>query len=411
MPCTAAKARRLLKSGKAIVVNKCIFTIKLLWQCTAYKQKVSASQTQSNSIFGTAVKINGTCIFSSSTEVRQDIKNKLERRNDYRKTRRNRKTRYRICRFKNRKSARKNAPSVKSKIDSHSREIKRVEKHFPITSWTTVIASTKIGYTGPVKLEWLNLKRQVHERDNYVCLYCKGKTKDYMLHAHHILARANGGLDTLENLITLCETCHTKYHEGKIILKIGKRKIKTKTKNTQVYMIRKNLKFPEDAIKYGTYGFIIKGNRQDLNLESSPINDACSILKIVPDNSYNIKNVSKGDYQRTKCKAKTKGIGRGPQAKKIKKARGKKTNKIIIPKGKLFGYKKFDLIETSKGIGYIKGRRTTGKFSIVTVQGEVIDSLDIRFNSKRVTARKTTLIQEAQFLPPLKGRVSLRKTR
>jgi len=33
MPCKPAKARKLLRDGKAKVVNRCPFTIKLQWDC------------------------------------------------------------------------------------------------------------------------------------------------------------------------------------------------------------------------------------------------------------------------------------------------------------------------------------------------------------------------------------------
>lgn len=53
--------------------------------------------------------------------------------------------------------------------------------------------------------EWQGLRRQVLQRDGYVCQHCGGT--DY-LEAHHIKARHQGGTDNPENLITLCEACH-----------------------------------------------------------------------------------------------------------------------------------------------------------------------------------------------------------
>jgi RNA-directed DNA polymerase len=53
--------------------------------------------------------------------------------------------------------------------------------------------------------EWYGLRRQVLQRDGYTCQGCGGT--DY-LEIHHIKARHQGGTDSPENLITLCETCH-----------------------------------------------------------------------------------------------------------------------------------------------------------------------------------------------------------
>ena len=56
-------------------------------------------------------------------------------------------------------------------------------------------------------------------RDGHTCQCCKGKSKDKILNVHHIESRKTGG-DAPNNLITLCETCHTGYHKG--IVKLPK---------------------------------------------------------------------------------------------------------------------------------------------------------------------------------------------
>ena len=92
------------------------------------------------------------------------------------------------------------------------------------------------------------------------------------------------------------------------------------------------------------------------------------------------RHVSAGDYQQTKGKR----------------------SEIRIPTGKLFGFRKFDLIKTSKGTGFIKGKRSTGYFTICDILNKTIhDSVNIKKNTKRISARKTTMM-ESQFLPELK---------
>lgn len=56
------------------------------------------------------------------------------------------------------------------------------------------------------------LREQILQRDNYRCRECGIRVirgKGVRSHIHHIQPRSAGGLDALENLITLCEPCHT----------------------------------------------------------------------------------------------------------------------------------------------------------------------------------------------------------
>jgi hypothetical protein len=63
-----------------------------------------------------------------------------------------------------------------------------------------------------------NLRLACLMRDGYACQHC-GK-RGVRLQAHHLVFREHGGKDTLANLLTLCEMCHHKLHEGKIALKV-----------------------------------------------------------------------------------------------------------------------------------------------------------------------------------------------
>lgn len=57
---------------------------------------------------------------------------------------------------------------------------------------------------------WRRLARATKRRDGYQCQVCGDRNDDpyCILHAHHIVRRAVGGSDDLENLITLCDLCH-----------------------------------------------------------------------------------------------------------------------------------------------------------------------------------------------------------
>ncbi len=56
--------------------------------------------------------------------------------------------------------------------------------------------------------EWDRLRREVYKRDNFTCQHC-GKT-DCRLDAHHIIPYRISFDNSIENLLTLCQTCHGK---------------------------------------------------------------------------------------------------------------------------------------------------------------------------------------------------------
>jgi hypothetical protein len=90
---------------------------------------------------------------------------------------------------------------------------------------------------------------------------------------------------------------------------------------------------------------------------------------------FHKRHVASGDYQQTK------GI------------RSEKK----IPVGKLFGFKKHDFIKTPQGIGFIKGKRSSGYFALETILGKKIHaSANIKKNTVRLTARTTTLTQQME---------------
>ena len=53
------------------------------------------------------------------------------------------------------------------------------------------------------------IRKEVLIRDNYTCQICS-KHADSKLHIHHILKIKEDGNDCIDNLITLCPTCHKK---------------------------------------------------------------------------------------------------------------------------------------------------------------------------------------------------------
>ena len=65
-----------------------------------------------------------------------------------------------------------------------------------------------------------------------------------------------------------------------------------------------------------------------------------------------------------------------------------------MPTGKLFGLRKFDLVKTVKGIGFVKGKRSSGYFAISDIFNKTIsNSVKVKTECTRLQARSTTIIQ------------------
>jgi 5-methylcytosine-specific restriction endonuclease McrA len=227
MPCTPAKARKLLRSAKARVVKRSPFTIQLNWLCEGHVQAVQAGIDKGSQTTGICCIGKGQALFSAEIHHRQDVKEKLQDRRDRRKSRRARRW-YRPCRFENRASSKRSGrlpPSIKTNVE----EILRVVRQIPLPISSIAVEDVQVDlarlndptlqgsrYQDPTRLDE-NLRIACLMRDGYACQQC-GK-KNRRLEAHHVIFREHGGKDTLANLLTLCEACHHHLHAGKIALK------------------------------------------------------------------------------------------------------------------------------------------------------------------------------------------------
>jgi 5-methylcytosine-specific restriction endonuclease McrA len=391
MPCKQAVARLLLKDGKAKVKNRMPFTIKLVEDSTEFKQPIVAGMDTGSQFVGCAAIANGNVLYQSEIKLRSDVSKKMQQRAMYRRTRRGRKCRYRPARWLNRASMRaagRLAPSIRSKVESHLREKKQVEKILPITRWKVETASfdihkitnpdvTKSGYQQGDQKGFYNVKAFVLHRDNYTCQSGRKVKHSEKLHVHHVVFRSQGGSNAPSNLKVLCEICHSDLHAGKFVLK----EKKSKTKHaTEIGIIKAQLIRLWDFEE--TFGYETKFKREViLALSKTHYHDAVAICcedgEVVQTASqvFHKRHVASGDYQQTK------GI------------RSEKK----IPVGKLFGLRKYDFIRTPKGTGFVKGKRSSGYFALETILGEKIHaSANIKKNTVRLTARTTTLTQQLE---------------
>lgn len=286
MPCKPSKARKLLKDGKAKVVQRTPFTIQLLYGSSGYKQPITLGVDSGYTYIGLSAVTDNQEVYSAEVKLRNDIVKLNSERRQYRRFRRYRKTWYRQPRFLNRKKTKGwLPPSIQHKLGSHIKAIEQVKKMLPVTHINIEVAAFDIqkiknpgisgtDYQNGEQAGFWNVREYVLYRDNHTCQACKGKSKDPVLEVHHIISRQVGG-DRPENLITVCKTCHEKYHRGKLKLDFKPSKgFKAETfMSTVRWKLVNALKETGNTVSH-TYGYLTKQRRTNLGLPKSHVNDA-----------------------------------------------------------------------------------------------------------------------------------------
>lgn len=296
MPCNPQKARKLIKSGKAEIYKYTPFTIKLKYGSAGYKQPITLGIDAGSVHIGASATTEKKELYASETVMRsgdgkQNIVNLLATRRELRCSRRQRKTRYRPARFLNRKKPKGwLAPSVENKIHAHLKLVADIHKILPITKIIVEVASFDIQkiknpnisgkeYQEGDQYGFSNVREYVLFRDGHTCQCCKGKSKDKVLNIHHIESRKTGG-NAPNNLVTLCETCHNKYHKGLIDLPKDIKRGKSFKDATFMGIMRwafyNKLKEIYANVSL-TYGYITKARRIENDIEKSHVADAYCI--------------------------------------------------------------------------------------------------------------------------------------
>lgn len=383
-----AKVRVLLKNGKAKVVRRCPFTIKLLYPCKNKTQPISLGVDAGSKHVGLSATMkcehsNAKVLYEADVELRDDIVNLLSIRREQRKSRRWRKTRYRKARFLNRrKSEGWLAPSIQNKIDTHLTVVRKAHEILPITNIVAEVASFDIQkikdpdisgeeYQQGEQLNFWNVREYVLWRDGHKCQCCKGRSKDKILNVHHIESRKTGG-DAPNNLITLCESCHHGYHKGIVELPKSIKRGKSFKDATFMGIMRwafyNKLKETYPSVKM-TYGYITKNLRIENGLPKEHYIDARCI-------SGNPQAVSNGVcyYQK-----KIRRHNRQLHKMTIGKGGYRKVNQA--PKC-VKGFRLFDKVQYHGKEYFVFGRRSNGFFDVRTLDGDKINKGSI--NCKKI---------------------------
>ena len=384
-----AKVRVLLKSGRAVVRQRCPFTIQLTYEGTAYTQEITLGVDAGSKHIGLSATTKDKVLYESDVELRNDIVGLLSTRREFRRSRRSRKTRYRKPRFNNRR--RKDgwlAPSVQNKVDSHLTVVRKVHGILPITRVIVEVAAFDIqrlkadaeslarpegkDYQRGEQMGFWNVREYVLFRDGHQCQCCKGKSKDQILNVHHIESRKVGG-NAPNNLITLCETCHRGFHNGTVNLpksiKRGMRFKDAAFMGVMRWAFYNALKeqYPDVGL---TYGYVTKNVRIENGLsvkkEEHGSGKKSYLLNHMMDArciSGNPKAASNGvAYYQKKVRRHNRQIHKSS----IMRGGYRKRNQAPY---EVMGYRLFDKVRWKGQACFIFGRRSTGRMDIRHLDG------------------------------------------
>ena len=396
------KVRRLLNSHLAKVVKRRPFTIQLLYQSTKETQPVSLGVDAGSKHIGLAATTEKKVVYQEELAPRNDVVKLLSARRALRRSRRNRKTRYRKSRFNNRVHSKHKgwlAPSVEVKIQEHITAIKRICQILPISEIHVETAEFDFqrlkameegnplpagtDYQLGEQYNFYNTRQYVLHRDGYTCQCCGAHDNNVRLHVHHIESRQTGG-NAPNDLMTLCEHCHKALHEGKLKLPNGKKRGRSYRDAAFMGIMRKTLlerlRKEVDAPVTGTYGYITKYWREKAGLEKSHINDAICISRhpyAKPlDTYYLTKAVRYHNRQIHKAKLSKGGIRKRNQAPYLVK-----------------GFRLFDKVLYQGKECFIFGRRVSGRMDVRLLDGTRINASVGYRNLKLLELRKAYLTE------------------
>ena len=223
MPCHAARARELLAKGKAVVVRRYPFVIRL-------KHNPVEPKTQPVAIkLDPGAKTTGIAIVRISPEVHQvlhlselthrgaAIKESMAKRAAYRRNRRSRKTRYRPARFDNRTRAEGwLPPSLQSRVDNVMSWVDRYRRRTPIARIVveTVRLDTQLLVNPEVTgaqyqrgtFYGYELREYLLEKWGRKCAYCDAH--NVPLELEHIQPKGRCGSDRVSSLTLACHGCN-----------------------------------------------------------------------------------------------------------------------------------------------------------------------------------------------------------
>lgn len=221
LPTHPARARMLLKKGRASVERVIPFAIRLDRIIENPVGSLKAKVIDGAKRVGIALvnEFTGEVVFRGVILLRQNVSRLITLRREYRRNRRYRKVRHRKARFSNRKQMMP-PPSIRQKKESVLRVLKDLAKIAPISGVDVALHSFDISSIAAGRklygneytkspYEGKTTREKVLNRDGRKCVLCGSETN---LQRHHVVFRSRGGTDTPQNQVTLCKECQRKIH-------------------------------------------------------------------------------------------------------------------------------------------------------------------------------------------------------
>ena len=223
MPCHPARARELLKKGKAVVLRRYPFTIKLTNRSEGNVQSIDLKIDPGSKTTGIALvtyaKLSGLKVVLGINLIHRghQISQLLTRRAMSRRSRRQRKTRYRKARFLNRTKPKGwFPPSIRSRLDNILQWVYRLFKWSPVSA----ISYEHVKFNPAMHLkhalnnatfkdrsiEAYEVKEYLLTKYNYKCVYCDAK--DVIFEQDHVVPKSRGGSNRISNLVLACVKCN-----------------------------------------------------------------------------------------------------------------------------------------------------------------------------------------------------------
>lgn len=402
MPCHPARARQLLREGRAVVHRTSPFVIRLKDLAQARTQAVRLKLDPGSKTTGIALVRESESVDASTGEVRRaahvlalmelthrgaQIRGALGDRRAFRRRRRCANLRHRAPRFANRTRAPGwLAPSLQHRVDTTLSWVQRLRGWAPVSaiSMELVKFDTHALHNPEVSgvqysqgtLMGYEVREYLLEKWAHRCAYCPAT--DVALQVEHVVPKARGGSNRISNLALACARCNERKgsqsieeflaHDPQRLARV-KAQLKAPLRdaaavNATRWRLFEELKATGLAVQTGTGGST-KFNRSRLAVPKTHALDAACVGEmdalhdwIAP--TLAIKATGRGAYQRTRLD--TFGFPRG-HLTRSKCIHGFQTGdrvKAVVPSG------------TKAGVHV--GRvavRASGSFNIQTPAGVV----------------------------------------
>ena len=407
-PTTPKRARELLNKGKAAVFRPYPFTLILKYESKSVEPFLEIRVDPGSKKTGFAlVNQKNECIWGMELEHRgQQISESLSLRAGFRRSRRNRKTRYRKKRFNRAKPTGWLASSLMHRVQTIETWIKRLCRYAPVASITIEKVKFDLQKLDNPNIQGIEyqqgtlagytIREALLEHWGRQCVYCG--VKNVPLQIEHIRPKSRNGSDRFNNLTLACQCCNQAKgnksieeflaDKPKILQKI-KTHLKTPLKDTAAVNSTRHKIF-EIAQKTGLIvkagsGALSKLVRAKSNLPKSHwIDAACNSLnqqpvKLLTHQPLIVKSSGHGNRQAVRCNSS------GFPAITVKKnAEGKKVVTIVKPKQKYTHCKAGDIVNVTLD----RDRKHIAKgVYTARVKTPTLTGVEVKINGHRISSK------------------------